>query len=284
MMSADGWTVEETFGFAAWNCRAPRMLQAHRHDDIELHFCEDALTYLYGGRFLEIPQRRTAVFWGGLPHQLVTTSMPVMYWATVPMRLLVREGLPSKLVSRLLQGEVLVGPLEPRRDEVASFVQWSADLHTEEEELSVIALLEIEARIRRVGQDAPAQGCTEVAAHSGSDMSRVAAMTSFIARHYCEPIGVTEIARAANISPHYAMTMFKDAVGCTMGTFLVNCRVAECQRLLITTDTVISEIAFAVGFGSMSQFYSSFGAVCGQSPSAYRRGYRHDLDEYLSVR
>ena len=49
------------------------------------------------------------------------------------------------------------------------------------------------------------------------------------------------------------------------------CRVAEAQRLLLTTSLRITEIADAAGFGSLSSFYQRMSAACGMTPREYRR-------------
>ncbi|MBK8021129.1 MAG: helix-turn-helix domain-containing protein [Chloroflexi bacterium] len=36
------------------------------------------------------------------------------------------------------------------------------------------------------------------------------------------------------------------------------------------TDCQVKEIAYAVGFGSISRFYAAFKLLCGMSPEKYR--------------
>jgi AraC-like DNA-binding protein len=79
------------------------------------------------------------------------------------------------------------------------------------------------------------------------------------------------------------MTLFRETVGTTLGAYLTRCRMAEAQRLLLTTGMTTSEIAHAAGFGSQSSFYAHFTRSCQVSPSAYRHGARgenHFQDAY----
>ena len=57
----------------------------------------------------------------------------------------------------------------------------------------------------------------------------------------------------------------------TIGEYLAQCRVAEAQRLLISTRATTRDIALRSGFGSTSRLYERFGRDVGMSPGAYRR-------------
>lgn len=52
--------------------------------------------------------------------------------------------------------------------------------------------------------------------------------------------------------------------------YVTTCRVAEAQRLLLTTSMETTEIAGAAGFGSLSSFYEHVTAACGATPWEYR--------------
>ncbi|MHB0958716.1 MAG: helix-turn-helix domain-containing protein [Pirellulaceae bacterium] len=48
-------------------------------------------------------------------------------------------------------------------------------------------------------------------------------------------------------------------------------RLAHAQRLLVTTEELIVNIAFSSGFGSISRFNEAFRQSFGCTPRAYRR-------------
>jgi AraC-like DNA-binding protein len=102
-------------------------------------------------------------------------------------------------------------------------------------------------------------------------MTAVAAMTRFIAERFREPLLVEQIAGAAHLSGAYAMTLFRHHVGSTISGYISRCRVAEAQRLLLTTSRPTAEIGYAAGFGSQSAFYEQFTRASGTSPGRYRR-------------
>ena len=96
-------------------------------------------------------------------------------------------------------------------------------------------------------------------------------MAQYAVTHFREPVQTADVANAAHLHPNYAATIFKQAIGTTIGDYLARCRVAEAQRLLITTTMTTNEIAHTAGFGSLSSFYAVFGRACSQPPGEYRR-------------
>lgn len=247
------------------------MRQAHRHDDIEFHSCDDApLTYMYAGKEVTLPPGTVSAFWGTLPHQLLNQP-PWMDQMTVPLSVLLSWRLPQLFVASLLHGEVLVGRPGNSGPDGAPFLGWAADLESGDAELRAIVLLEIEASVRRFARDCSPAVKSPGVHRNDKHLQRTSIMASFIATHLSEPIYAEDVTRAANLSVHYGMTIFRETMGMTITNYLANCRVATAQRLLITTDHPAHEIAFEAGFGSLPQFYTRFTAACGQSPGAYRR-------------
>ena len=70
------------------------------------------------------------------------------------------------------------------------------------------------------------------------------------------------------------MAVFKRGFGLSLGEFLSRTRVAQVQRLLVTTDRTVLDIALECGFGSASRFHAVFKEQCGQSPADYRKSLR----------
>ena len=70
---------------------------------------------------------------------------------------------------------------------------------------------------------------------------------------------------------------FRRHLGVSIGEYLAQCRTAEAQRLLISTDGTTTDIALGAGFGSVSSFYERFVRDVGLAPAAYRRLVRTSL-------
>jgi AraC-like DNA-binding protein len=254
------------------------MSAAHRHDDLEFNVADVDLEYLIEGRPRVFPAGTLAVFWAARPHQLMGgPETGTQAWLTVPLRDALAWRLPARIMARLLDGEVLFEQRRRAESLGALAARWQPELAGDGEERR-IAALEIEAFTlrfaRSVGDlaampDAAAAGPGRTASHGAA-----AAMTEYISAHAAEDLTVARVADAAHLSPTYAMTLFRSAVGITIGDYLTQCRVAAAQQLLLTTDMPVPQAGFAAGFRSQSQFYARFTQACGEAPGAYRRRLR----------
>lgn len=80
-----------------------------------------------------------------------------------------------------------------------------------------------------------------------------------------------EVARAAGASESHFCRLFKDTTGLTFTDYVNHARVEWAKRELLSPNSRISEIAFLVGYQSLSQFNRSFARITGKSPSEFRR-------------
>ena len=92
----------------------------------------------------------------------------------------------------------------------------------------------------------------------------------FIEEHSAEELSLSKVAKAANISPNYLSEKFKEVTGINFVDYVARIRFEKACRLLHDVDLRVSEIAFAVGFQSLSQFNRVFKKLCGKSPSEFR--------------
>ena len=90
-------------------------------------------------------------------------------------------------------------------------------------------------------------------------------------RAYQQPLDIPALARIAQVSPaHFART-FRATFGETPHRYLQRRRVERAMFLLRETGRSVTEICFAVGFGSPATFSRTFHAVVGSSPRDYRK-------------
>jgi AraC family transcriptional regulator, melibiose operon regulatory protein len=246
---------------------------AHQHDDLEINLVAEGGTmlYLFGGVPVEIGPGSVAAFWAAVPHQLVANSATRVHWIYAPFAEFLRWGLPDSLVSRLLSGTPLVSPPSAAATtDPANFAQWAEDLASGQPERHRIAMLEVEARVRRLALAALGEPVRHYTGGAPA-LRRVIAMVRHIAEHFREPLTVADIAAAARLHPSHAMAQFRAVVQVTVGDYLMRCRLAEARRLLVTTDLPIAQVASASGFGSVSRFYAAFTSACGVPPARFRR-------------
>lgn len=92
----------------------------------------------------------------------------------------------------------------------------------------------------------------------------------YIDEHSREELSLTRIAKAVNMNANYLSENFKQVTGIKFVDYVAHARFKNACDLLRNSRLRISEIAFAVGFQSLSQFNRVFKKLSGKSPSAYR--------------
>jgi AraC-like DNA-binding protein len=92
----------------------------------------------------------------------------------------------------------------------------------------------------------------------------------FIDEYSDEELGLTKVAKSVNISANHLSEKFKEVTGVNFVDYIARTRTEKARERLQNSNLRISEIAFAVGFQSLSQFNRVFKKLTGKSPSAYR--------------
>jgi len=77
---------------------------------------------------------------------------------------------------------------------------------------------------------------------------------NFIHEHSDEELSLTQVAKAVNISPNYLSEKFKQVTGVNFVEYIARTRFEKARGLLHNPNLRVNEIAFAVGFQSLSQF------------------------------
>ena len=85
-----------------------------------------------------------------------------------------------------------------------------------------------------------------------------------------EPLSLTQVARAVNMSSFYFCKVFRAGTGVRFTDYLARARVERTKQLLLKPHVRVSEAAFEAGFQSLSQFNRVFRRVAGESPSTHR--------------
>jgi AraC-like DNA-binding protein len=87
---------------------------------------------------------------------------------------------------------------------------------------------------------------------------------------YFEPLTVSDMAKAARLSPAYFSREFRRVFGESPHQYLLTRRLERAAALLRTTDWSVTDICLSVGLSSVGSFTTSFRQMLGQSPMAYR--------------
>jgi AraC-like DNA-binding protein/ligand-binding sensor protein len=92
----------------------------------------------------------------------------------------------------------------------------------------------------------------------------------YIQEHQTENLRLGHVAKAVNTSTFYFCKMFKKVTGINFTDYLSRVRIEKSKNLLLNPNLRVSEIAFEVGFQSLTHFNRVFKRILGQSPTEYR--------------
>lgn len=103
---------------------------------------------------------------------------------------------------------------------------------------------------------------------------RINAAYQYVFRNFTEQIDHEEMASNAGMSASAFSRYFKRLTGRTVSGFVNEVRIGHAHRMLIETDRTISEVAFASGFESLSNFNRRFRDISGISPREFRQRHK----------
>jgi AraC-like DNA-binding protein/ligand-binding sensor protein len=93
---------------------------------------------------------------------------------------------------------------------------------------------------------------------------------AYIEEHQAEDLSLGQVARAVATSSFYFCKIFKKMTGINFTEYLSRVRIEKSKNLLLNPNLRVSEIAYEVGFQSLTHFNRVFKKVLGQSPTDYR--------------
>jgi AraC-like DNA-binding protein len=107
---------------------------------------------------------------------------------------------------------------------------------------------------------------------SGSKLSRIAAVTSFIRQNFEQPLEIADLAAMARMSVTSFHRAFKAATHMSSLQFRARLRLHEARRRLsLGEEAHIGRIAFDVGYRSQSQFNREYRNLFGTAPGKEMR-------------
>lgn len=92
----------------------------------------------------------------------------------------------------------------------------------------------------------------------------------YVHAHFTEAIRLNDVAKSIGVHPVHLARTFRQSYGLTLGEQVRALRIEFACTLLSTSDTSLTEIAFASGFADQSHFSRAFKQYVGITPSQYR--------------
>jgi len=86
-----------------------------------------------------------------------------------------------------------------------------------------------------------------------------------------ENLSLAMLSRQVGMSPFYFCKRFKQSTGTNYTEYVARVRAEKAKTLLLNLDCRVSEIAYEVGFQSLTQFNRVFKRITGESPTGFRQ-------------
>jgi AraC-like DNA-binding protein/mannose-6-phosphate isomerase-like protein (cupin superfamily) len=104
------------------------------------------------------------------------------------------------------------------------------------------------------------RGDTQGVLHSAEnrELIRLQPALDYVEQHLAEKIAIEQACAVLNLSYHYFIKYFKKVMGLSFVDYVNYKRIKKAERLLLTQDVSIMEVADAVGIPNMAQFYKLF--------------------------
>lgn len=250
----------------------------HFHPSLEINFLQNCdMTYSFSGEEVELKRDRICVFWAAHPHRATGVNNDgVITNAYVSLSEFLKWSLPAEFRNKILSGAVLCAKSKLDGDR-AMADRWAAELDNTDPEWQRLHALEIHTRLYRLAIDGwevlldPKRSAPPTLI-GGNASVQFEKMLMFVAHHFADRISIADVAAQADISPNYAISLFRKMLGQTIKEHITDMRIFHAKMLLSESDRKILTIAMDCGFGSLSSFYEAFHNRTGFSPAAFRDG------------
>lgn len=109
------------------------------------------------------------------------------------------------------------------------------------------------------------------------DLRRLRRVKDRIDREFDRPLDVDALAATVHWSAGHLSRQFRAAFGESPYSYLMTRRTERAMTLLRRGDLSVTDVCFAVGYGSLGTFSTRFSELVGMSPSQYR-----ELDDHVA--
>ena len=126
----------------------------------------------------------------------------------------------------------------------------------------------------------------EPLSNTARDRRRAVETALWIDANSQREIDLEDAASQAGISPFHFLRLFSGVLGVTPHQYLVRSRLRHAAQLLTDDNISVTDIAYDVGFGDLSNFVRTFHRAAGVSPRKFReasRGMRKIFQERLAL-
>ena len=127
----------------------------------------------------------------------------------------------------------------------------------------------IAAAMAEIEKDFPPSGIDhEDSASTGNKL--INEVIHYIGKHYMEDISLSSLADTFYLSKEHLSRLFKRETGTNLFSYIMELKLDDAKKLLISTELTLDEIAFKLGFSNGNYFSKVFKKNTGQSPREYK--------------
>ena len=107
--------------------------------------------------------------------------------------------------------------------------------------------------------------------------SVVLQIMDYIKNNYNQPLNNKMLSSMSGYHEYHLNRLFTKQVGMSVHKYILNIRINEAKKLLLTTEYSLAAIAEQVGFNSNTHFSSSFKQAIGISPLEFQKQFKNKL-------
>lgn len=108
---------------------------------------------------------------------------------------------------------------------------------------------------------------------------RIRRVRTVLDEQYRDPPSIHELAAMVGLSASRLAHLFRDEVGMSIRSYVVDRRLQMAAMLIVQTHEHISQIAYGVGFNDVSNFNHSFKKRFGMAPGEHRKSHDRNGEE-----
>lgn len=108
------------------------------------------------------------------------------------------------------------------------------------------------------------------AERSEQELRPIRLAKKYIREHYAEAMGLEDAADAAGLNASYFSHLFRKETGAKFGDYVIQIRLEQAKKLLVTSTMSLSDISAAIGYTDPKYFSRLFTRMVGLRPAEYR--------------
>jgi AraC-like DNA-binding protein len=138
---------------------------------------------------------------------------------------------------------------------------------------SIIQLLKILDTLANSTECHPIAHAEYINLYKETETARMSKVYEYVMKNFKRKISLEEVSALTYMTPSSFSRYFKSRANKAFSDFLSEIRIDHACKLLHEEDTNISEICYACGFATLSNFNKQFKEITGKTPLRYKKEY-----------